>query len=123
MNNGLATNFKLESGKFALTKGSDKADDNILMFLAFFGFFRVFTEDFCISIYLAYERSIDNFNKYKTFFKLLIQDVGAKYLDFVNIYNITITRGQKDRKNSIDIDFEYNLPNVKTQNTITFTNK
>jgi len=120
MNRGLPTNFKLKDGAFELKTGSSKADDNMLMFLNFFSWFRIFTQDFCVKIQSSYARSIASFNKYKGMFILDIKDTGSKYLEFTNIDSADFTKDLEKKTVGVSIKFSYNIPTTEESKTITF---
>ena len=120
LNKGLPTNFKLVNGAFGLTGGAIKGDDNMIMFLNFFDWFRVFTNDFCVKIQSIHARSISSFDRYKSLFKLEVLDTGDRYLEFVNIDKADLRKDIEKRAVGVEVAFSYNIPTTETTKTITF---
>ena len=80
INKGLPTNFKLDNGKFQLIGGEDKVDDDVYFFMSFFGFFRIFTEDFTNNVYVLFQRNFNEVRRRKGLLLSNIIDSFAKYI-------------------------------------------
>ena len=120
-NKGLATSFTLEEGSFKLTSGKEKADDNVLMLFAFMGWFRIFSQDFCVNTFFLFQRNYDYINRYKSSLKLQILQTANKYLPFIKMNSVEFSQKKKgDKSIYMETSFSYNLPMIKQSKKITF---
>lgn len=111
-NKGLHTRFQLSGGKFTLTGGKDKVDDNINMLSSFIGWFRIFKQDYVIDVYRFYQNTTNHLNKYKSVFKFKVLATGKNYVPFADLYAVDIVPSQENRKEmELIIQFRYNLKN------------
>ena len=122
MNRGLATNFTLTKGKFTLSSGEDKVDDNINMFFYFFGFFRVYLKDFAINVYFIFQRNAEIVRSRKNFLQLQILDAVNKYAKFVKLEAVEFpeTFNSKMKSIGISIQYGYNLTALSKTKVATF---
>lgn len=110
-NKGLPTDFKLVNGKFLLTSGTDKVDDNVTMLLGFIGWFRLYKQDYVINAYRFYQNTTNYLIKYKNTLRLSVLDIGDKYLPFAKFVAVDLPIDPKDRKRTtLHISFSYNIP-------------
>tara|TARA_B100002049_G_C15906664_1_gene302238 strand:+ start:99 stop:500 length:402 start_codon:yes stop_codon:yes gene_type:complete len=118
-NKGLKTDFQLEGGKMVLKGGTEKVDDNISMLLAFVGWFRVFTPDFCINPYQFLHNTTSYMFRFKNVLRLSILKVGKNYVPFAKFKAVDLLLDPTNRKDrTIHVQFQYNLKDVKEYQTI-----
>ena len=119
-NKGLPTNFRLDStGKFLLVGGKEKVDDNMTMFLAFFGLFRLHTSDYVIHVSRFVNKTTSYLFRFKNILRLKMLLAGKNYIPFAKIHAIDIPLNYQDRKKStLYVQFRYNLKNEEGLQTI-----
>ena len=120
-NMGLGTNFYLEDGKFKLIGGEDKALDNIVMFLNFGGFFRLFKADFIAPVYVFLQKTSGFIFKYRNIYRLKLMAQAAKFCPYTNIVNVDMPIAYSDRRTfNIEVQYRYKLSKNSTLKKITF---
>lgn len=119
-NLGLPTHFQLtSSGAFLLEGGKAKVDNNVSMFLAFAGWFRIFTQDYVINIYPYLQNTTAYLFRFKNILRLNILEAGKKYVGFANFIATDIPIDYQNRKEtSVHIEFAYRLKNIEERQTI-----
>ena len=119
-NIGLTTRFQLTAeGGFQLVGGKQKVDDNVSMLLCFVGWFRLFTQDYCINAYQFLQNTTSYLFQFKNILRLQILDIGKRYVPFAKFNSVDIPINNADRKEStIHIQFKYKLKNVEEYQTI-----
>jgi hypothetical protein len=120
-NKGLSQNFSLESGKFFLEGGPDKALDGIYFWLSFSGFFRVYSEDFPPEILQLLQSTTSYVQVMKGLILGRLQESAEKYLPFVRVSQLNLDRIVGDRKGVVlGISFDYKLEQDTQLQTVTF---
>jgi len=108
---GLPTKIQLENGKFKLMSGEDKADDNMNMFMSFFGFFRLYTEDFAVNTLFLYSKNLAIIRKRRAMLALALKDAAATFIKSTRVNSVVftenMTKGNKEL--NLDIVYSYNL--------------
>ena len=122
VNKGLPTKLLLNDGKFVLTSGTDKVDDNVSMLLCFVGWFRFYKQDYVINAYRFYQNTTNYLLKYKNTLRLSVLDIGNRYVPFAKFNSVDLPIDRADRKSTtLYISFSYNIPvrdNATTNTTI-----
>ena len=120
-NMGLPTDFKLVAGKFALTGGTEKVDDNMRMMVAFIGWFRLFLPDFVFNVLSLYQRTSNFIIRYKNFFRLNISRTINKYAPNVDLSTLDILTSSDDRKAlGILLQYKYKLDKKSQYKVVNF---
>lgn len=118
-NLGLSSRFQLVDGKFELTGGQSKVDNNIAVLLSFINWFRIFKQDYVIDVYRFYQNSTNTLFKYKNILRLNIMDIGERHVPFAFIKSVDIPIDYSNRRSaSIYINYNYNLIGESQSNTI-----
>ena len=119
-NKGLPTRFVInQSGGFGLVGGKAKVDDNVIMLLAFIGWFRLFKHDYVINVYNFYQNTTAYLYQFKNILRLQVMDIGKRYVPFAKLYAVDVPVQYNERKEtSINIQFKYNLSEVEEYQTI-----
>lgn len=118
LNTGLSTSFQLTStGAFGLIGGPVKCQDNIMMLLAFGGWFRFYYEDFCVNLWWMIEKPSSFIQTFKTLVLGQFVIAAQKYAGFISIQKSNIFYNPVNRKElTIGIEYTYTLqPNSKQQ--------
>lgn len=122
-NKGLATNFKItKDGAISMSSGEDKVDDNVVMFFAFFGFFRIFLKDFAINIYFIFQRNASIIRQRKNLLQLQILDSASRYIPFSKFEAIDFPEklGKGYREIGVSVQYGYNLTSLSKSKVVTF---
>ena len=118
-NLGLATNFRLIGGKFELTGGTEKVDDNVTMLLRFVKHFRIYKQDYVIDLYRYYQGSTNSIFRYKNTLRLSIFDIGTRHVPFATFTAVDIPIDYTNRRAvTITIRFSYRLRDITRTNTL-----
>lgn len=114
-NKGLPTNFRLSNGKHVLTGGVAKIDDNLMMFLAFIGWFRVFSNEFVANILWLHQKTTNQLLVYKSLFRLNFLRSAQDAVPNAEFTNVDFPINFKDRRQlTIDVQYKYKI-GVNTQ--------
>lgn len=112
LNVGLPARFTLDHGKFKLIGGTQKADDNLWMFLDFEGHSRIYYEDFVPSFMRLIQRPTSYINNMKVSILGGLYVAFRKYLIYLTIEksNIEYDLSKSDRKEFyLLFQYRYNL--------------
>lgn len=109
-NTGLATTFYLKNGKFVLSSGEAKAEDNLSMLFIFSNWFRIFSSDYILNTLRFHQRVTTYVLKHKNVFRVKIMNSINKYCLGVKAYSVDLNRAKNNNKAYyIDVQYTYSL--------------
>jgi hypothetical protein len=109
-NKGLATTFYIVDGKFLLTGGQGKVNDNIKFVFYFLGWFRIFSQDFVPPLLKLVQSLTSYVNKYKNLYRYKMLVIFNKYIENATVESIDFPVDLKDRKILVvEIQYRYKL--------------
>lgn len=120
-NKGLSSSFVLVNGRFELTGGELKAQDNMRVLLSFSGWFRDYYQDFCVDLYWLMQKPTSFVQIYKTIIISRFKTSAEKYIPFIkvakcNIFNSTVNR----KEVQVGVEFAYVLNKEENFQYVTF---
>lgn len=120
-NIGLPANFSLENGSFKLIGGTTKVQDNVTLFMAFVGWFRVYAQDFCPDIWWIFQKPVAVVLAKKTMIYGMFLIPFMKYMPFANSEKIVLSYDYADRKKfMLSLLYTYNLEPESPLHTIKY---
>ena len=118
-NKGLSSNFQLSGGKIVLTGGTDKVDDNILFWVAFVGWFRVFNPKFVLDVYQFYQNTTSYLYQFKNNFRLSVLENAPENIPNAEFTAVDLSQEPSDRRQlGILIKFTYKFDVRKEPKTL-----
>ena len=113
-NNGLPYNFALSEGKFVLSGGSQKAVNNLRMFLGFIGWFRIYYPDYVPNILRLIQKSSSQISATKTLILGTLEESIEKYLPQIQLLELGLGRGDTLRDWTLALKYKYRLKKEDT---------
>lgn len=116
-NRGLPTNFTIVNGKFGLTGGVVKCQDNIRMLIIFGGWFRLMLPDFCVNLYWLLNKPTSWLLVFKTVILGRFILAAEKYAPFIKVQKSNIYyegTGSERKEVTIGIEYTYSLDRTDT---------
>ena len=118
---GLTYDFTLTNGKFTMKTGKDKVDADMKMLYMFFGWFRIFLQDYCVNIYFFFNKHNSFIYRYADIMKLEITRAVDKYLTFVRLEKVNIFKEVANKKElTFDTTYTYTLNTTVDKNRVVF---
>lgn len=120
-NKGLSSSFILENGRFQLTGGETKAQDNMRVLLAFSGWYREYYQDFCVDLFWLLQKPSSFVEIYKTIIISRFKTAAEKYIPFIKIAKCNIFNNANNRKEAmVAVEFAYVLDKEENFQFVTF---
>ena len=116
---GLGSRFSLDKGKFCLTSGGDKCNENV-WFYCIFDLFRVYASDFGAKFSRFLQKPTSFFITNRTLIEGNLQSGMDKYIPNTKFGSLTVGYIGNDRRNyHFRLEYSFKEDN-KTTNQVTF---
>lgn len=116
-NVGLMSSFNIVNGKFELTGGVVKCQDNVRMLIAFGGWFRLMKPDFCVNLFWLIGKPTSWVATFKTVILGRFSIAAQKYATFIKIQKANVFSNPANRKEiTIGIEYTYTLDQTSIPN-------